>query len=393
MPHQYQLEIISPLTADVGSRFTPIMNLVNHDGDYHRLTSTLPIKKVQVDDSGCVHLLTETGQLYYVGSNDRGQSGLGHKDPITQLQLTREGVKDVFAAYSTCFTLMEDDDKLFMQGQNTYGTHPHTSDSCLDPTEFSASTLFPHDPTERFVMASPCFSSSVLWTNRRKLYVSGQYYWYNGQVSGPSFGSVAIEGLESHEEFVLMSSGNFHCYILTNEGNVYVGGQGAQNLLVGHSSPLVGFRRLDVVEGKFRHVSCFKYISMFLSMSNDVYFLLDHSSFLTKHFKSETLPNAPNLRKLVFESPMPTITECFLSYNQFMFLTVEGVIHAENNSGDQNQNYKWIRQVKANPNMRSSSNTMNIFYCKGGALPGEGFRMKLRARASDGLCSDVDFVF
>ena len=401
----YDLDLITMRGSKLAGRLSPLIRVVNQstldmsdasakmNGSerLYTLSSTIPIRKICLDRDEHVFVVSDDdGALYYCGSNEHGQAGVGHTKPFKRLTKVRDGgIRDIVVSHGTVLTCVQEHGQQssdssnensservhqwYMNGNNSAMIHPQSMQTeVLEPKLYSLHEMQRNcssstqqssirgviDPRESLVSVSLNAISCVFLPNLGNVFVSGHCSLYvSGTTSYDQFCQMPVHGLESGERIQSIASDSTHCILLSNRGNVFVGGIRMERVIKSTflQLSLDGCHKMDSIGERVRFVNCFETECVIVTESNRVFcFSTSTSLSLESFFNTANVANTILLKRLILDRPLPSVIQyCFLSRSKLMLLTERGMSfdHRNGRLKMPNMSVRMYRKVKASSQM------------------------------------------
>lgn len=147
------------------------------------IPSTSRVIKAGGSNTACAWALLENGNLYVWGSNNYGQLGLGHTNPVNMPTLSATNVRDVYDHPSVCsydlaagrMMILNSDNRLAVSGYNGYGQLG--LGNTTNVSTWTLVTTFAAGTIKRVWNLGTSYGVSVVQTTDNKIWVCG----YNGR--------------------------------------------------------------------------------------------------------------------------------------------------------------------------------------------------------------------
>jgi len=281
------------------------------------------IKKVCTTDGG-IFILSWSGRVYGFGA--LGAVELTHFSTHSQTESTffpfdSGEFEDKFftdiVSGSDILYLFSTNNELFAIGANSYALTGQISPVLMTSLTRIATFL---DEDEYPVLATICFSSSLIYTSKNRVFVMGQTSWF---IDGAS-DYYALLSYNSNKRIVSMSGAHFHANMLDEDGQVYVCGEQSDYNKLGIDEKVRDLVPLSTIQEKVVIAHCAFNHSIFVTQSQKVL-------LCGRDIPGKLYNNVPFLIELdmIARLPMTFVTHVSSSESRAIVHTNNGVFSNE----------------------------------------------------------------
>ena len=232
------------------------------------------IKKV-CSTSGGTFILSWSGRVYGIGSLgsvpltqfSKGSPSETETESHSQLLLFDSGgLEDKLftniVGGSNILLLFSTENELFAIGENSYSMTGQASPAIMNSLTRTVTFL---DEGEYPLLAAVCFSSSLVYTSKNRVFVMGQTSWFLGESD-----YYLPLTYKSNKKIVSMSGAYFHANMLDEDGKVYVCGEQSDSNKLGTGETDRDLIPLDTIKEKVIIAQCAFNHSIFVTESQRV---------------------------------------------------------------------------------------------------------------------------
>jgi alpha-tubulin suppressor-like RCC1 family protein len=288
------------------------------------------IKKI-VYAYDCPYILLYSGKVWSVSNGDASVY-----EPTSQLN-----VKDIIRSEGAV-AFVTVDGQCYYNGANSYEkfgpySDPNSKLNCVINAEWS-----PEDKSEKITQVGCCFSSTVIVTNNKKLYILGQFFWFMPRSGNHNFSRPVYLPIANHDyEIVTMCGAYFHAVALLSNGEVWVGGENSSNYKLGvansGSQTWYNLNECNQLKEKFTIAECGINFSVFVTESKNVYVSGDA-------FSQDNVQVTTTLSKIRF-SPRTAVVSVCMTYDTVIVTTRDGIYSNKDLTNQTDENHSTINEI------------------------------------------------